>query len=101
MITLYELHWSHFCEKIRMSLNYMSLPWKIEGIDAFKKVQLRQHPLPPHLTRYTVPAIFDDQANQFVMDSTPILRYLASISASATIVSWRSSQSRGHRCTDY
>ena len=77
MITLYELHWSHFCEKIRMALNYMGLPWQMEGIDAFKKIQLRQHPLPPHLTRYTVPAIFDDQANQFVMDSTPILRYLA------------------------
>ena len=77
MITLYELHWSHFCEKIRMALNYMGLPWQMMGIDAFKKAQLKQHPLPPHLTRHTVPAIYDDASNQFVMDSTPILRYLA------------------------
>ncbi len=77
MITLYELHWSHFCEKIRMSLNYMGLPWQMVGIDAFKKAELRQHPLPPHLKGYTVPAIHDANTNHFVMDSTPILRYLA------------------------
>ena len=77
MITLYELHWSHFCEKIRLALNYMGLPWQMVGIDAFKKAQLRLHPLPPHLKGYTVPAIHDAQTNQFVMDSTPILRYLA------------------------
>jgi glutathione S-transferase len=77
MITLYELHWSHFCEKIRLALNYMGLPWQMVGIDAFKKAQLRQHPLPPHLKGYTVPAIHDAHTNQFVMDSTPILRYLA------------------------
>lgn len=77
MITLYELHWSHFCEKIRMALNYMGLPWKMVGIDAFKKQELRQHPLPPHLQKYTVPAIHDAHTDHFVMDSTPILRYLS------------------------
>jgi len=55
MITLYELHWSHFCEKIRLALNYMGLPWQMVGIDAFKKEQLRQHPLPSHLKKHTVP----------------------------------------------
>ena len=77
MITLYELHWSHFCEKIRLALNYMGLPWQMVGIDAFQKKELRQHPLPPHLKVYTVPAIHDAHTDQFVMDSTPILRYLA------------------------
>lgn len=77
MITLYELHWSHFCEKIRMALNYMGLPWQMVGIDAFKKVELRRQPLPPHLKGHTVPAIHDTTTDQFVMDSTPILRYLA------------------------
>ena len=77
MITLYELHWSHYCEKIRMALNYMGLPWQMVGIDAFQKHELRRHPLPPHLKGYTVPAIHDAHTNQFVMDSTPILRYLA------------------------
>jgi len=77
MITLYELHWSHFCEKIRLALNYMGLPWQMVGIDAFKKEQLRKHPLPPHLKKHTVPAIHDANTGQFVMDSTPILRYLA------------------------
>lgn len=76
MITLYELHWSHYCEKIRLALNYLGLPWQMIGIDAFKKEQLRRHPLPPHLKKHTVPAIYDDQTGQFVMDSTPILRYL-------------------------
>ena len=77
MITLYELHWSHYCEKIRLALNYMGLPWRMVGINAFKKTQLRQYPLPPHHSQYTVPAIYDAQTDQFVMDSTPILRYLA------------------------
>ena len=77
MITLYELHWSHYCEKIRLALDCMGLEWRMVGIDAFNKSQLREHPLPSHLPGHTVPAIHDARTGRFVMDSTPILRYLA------------------------
>jgi glutathione S-transferase len=77
MITLYELHWSHYCEKVRLALDHMGLEWRMVGIDAFNKRPLREHPLPPHLPGHTVPAIHDDCSDAFVMDSTPILRYLA------------------------
>lgn len=77
MITLYELHWSHYCEKIRLALDYMGLEWQAVSIDAFKKTELKQYPLPTHLPNYIVPAIRDDRTGAFVMDSTPILRYLA------------------------
>ncbi len=76
MITLYELHWSHYCEKIRLALDYMQLPWQMVGIHAFSKKEMRMHPLPAQLPSYTVPAIWDDHTQRFVMDSTPILRYL-------------------------
>lgn len=76
LITLYELHWSHYCEKVRLALNYMGLPWRAVGISPFSKRELRAHPLPAQLPNYTVPAIQDGA--HFVIDSTPILRHLAS-----------------------
>lgn len=76
MITLYELHWSHYCEKIRLALDYMQLPWQVVGIHAFSKKEMLMHPVPAQLPNYTVPAIWDDCTRSFVMDSTPILRYL-------------------------
>jgi glutathione S-transferase len=79
MITLYELHWSHYCEKIRIALDYMKLEWRMVGIDAFSKKQMHQWPAPEHLGGYRVPAIHDEATNTFVMDSTPILRYLADV----------------------
>ena len=77
MITLYELRWSHYCEKVRLALGYMGLPWQAVSINAFGKKELQAHPRPAHLPNATVPAIWDDRTQQFVMDSTPILRYLA------------------------
>jgi glutathione S-transferase len=77
MITLYELHWSHYCEKVRLALDYMQLPWRAVGIDAFRKEPLRSRPRPTQLPSYTVPAIVDESTGAYVMDSTPILRYLA------------------------
>ncbi len=77
MITLYELHWSHYCEKIRIALDYMQVEWRMIGIDGFSKKQMHAFTVPEHLGGYRVPAIHDDATNTFVMDSTPILRYLA------------------------
>ena len=77
MIILYELRWSHYCEKVRLALGYMGLPWRAVSINAFGKKELQAHPRPVHLPNATVPAIWDDSTEQLVMDSTPILRYLA------------------------
>jgi glutathione S-transferase len=77
MIILYELSWSHYCEKVRLALDHMHLPWRAESIDAFAKAPLRARSRPAQLPSYTVPAILDDATNAYVMDSTPILRYLA------------------------
>jgi glutathione S-transferase len=77
MILLYELAWSHYCEKVRLALDYMQLPWRAVSIDAFEKQPLRGRPRPTQLPSRTVPAILDEATNAYVMDSTPILRYLA------------------------
>jgi glutathione S-transferase len=77
MIILYELSWSHYCEKVRLALDHMQLPWRAVSIDAFGKAPLRARPRPAQLPSYTVPAIVDERTNAYVMDSTPILRYLA------------------------
>ena len=77
MITLYELRWSHYCEKVRLALGYLGLPWRAVSINALGKKELQAHPRPAHLPNATAPAIWDDRTEQFVMDSTPILRYLA------------------------
>jgi glutathione S-transferase len=83
MITLYELRWSHYCEKVRLALGYLGVPWRAVSINAFGKKELQAHPRPAHLPNATVPAIWDDSTQQFVMDSTPILRYLAETYASS------------------
>ena len=77
MIILYELSWSHYCEKVRLALDYMQLPWRAVSVDAFEKAQLRARPRPAQLPSHTVPAIVDERTDTYVMDSTPILRYLA------------------------
>lgn len=77
MIILYELAWSHYCEKVRLALDYMQLPWRAVSIDAFEKAPLRARPRPAQLPSHTVPAIVDEDTDAYVMDSTPILRYLA------------------------
>lgn len=77
MITLFELHWSHYCEKVRLALDFMGLAWRTVQINAFRKDELRRFPRPEHLPGYTVPAVLDESTGRFVIDSTPILRYLA------------------------
>jgi glutathione S-transferase len=71
MITLYELHLSHYCEKIRWALDYKKLPWNKININAFTKKEMLAYPCPQ-----LVPLIYDDKKNIALSDSTPILRYL-------------------------
>ncbi len=80
MITLYQIHWSHYVEKVRWALDYKGLAWKAVEIDPLTKKQLQ--PLQCKLTLesghevYTVPVIHDEDANVVVGDSSAILEYL-------------------------
>ena len=40
MIALYKLPWSHYCEKIRLALGYLGVPWRAVSINAFGKKKL-------------------------------------------------------------
>ncbi len=74
MITLYELHWSHYCEKIRWALNYKKLNWKKININAFTKQELKGFPC--NQKRYLVPHIYDEHTKTSVSESSQILQYL-------------------------
>jgi glutathione S-transferase len=80
MITLYQLHWSHYVEKVRWALDYKGLDWSAVDVDAFTKRQM--HHLPCKLTLhsgralYAVPTIHDKDTNVVVGDSSKILEYL-------------------------
>lgn len=80
MITLYQIHWSHYVEKVRWALDYKGLAWKAVEVDPLTKREL--HHLRCKLTLesghevYTVPVIHDETANVVVGDSSAILEYL-------------------------
>lgn len=74
MITLYELHWSHYCEKIRWALDYKKMAWKKVNINAFTKQEMKKFSSTQQ--RYLVPLIYDSNTKMSVGDSSPILRYL-------------------------
>ncbi|NNM59695.1 MAG: glutathione S-transferase [Legionellales bacterium] len=73
MIILYELHWSHYCEKIRWALDFKQLSWKKININAFTKKEIIQYG--NEQNRHLVPFIFDDKTSVGMQESTPILRY--------------------------
>lgn len=74
MITLYELHWSHFCEKIRWALDFKNISWKKINISAFSKKEMHKHP--KNQERYLVPFIYDENTQIAMGESSQILRYL-------------------------
>lgn len=75
MITLYELYWSHYCEKVRWALSFKQLPWTSIHINAFTKREMRHFSAGPRGIR-TVPMIHDTQLNRVVYESSAILRFL-------------------------
>lgn len=75
MITLYELHWSHYCEKVRWALRLKGLDWQALSINAFSKDELAQFPPGPSGLRL-VPMIHDNLTGRHIYESTPILKYL-------------------------
>jgi len=82
MITLYQLHWSHYVEKVRWALDYKKVEWSAVDVDPFTKKQM-QH-LPSKLTldsgreMHAVPTIHDHATGTVVSDSSKILDYLES-----------------------
>jgi glutathione S-transferase len=75
LITLYELRWSHYCEKVRWALRLKGLDWRAVSINAFSKRELAQFPLGSSGLRL-VPMIHDDMTGRHIYESTPILKYL-------------------------
>jgi glutathione S-transferase len=74
MITLYELYWSHYCEKIRWALNFKKLNWKKVNINAFTKKEMKKFPCQQR--RYLVPLIYDEKTKTAMGESSSILQYL-------------------------
>jgi len=83
MITLYQLHWSHYVEKVRWALDYKGIDWSAVDVDPFTKHQM-QHlqcktTLDSGYQLYTVPTIHDEATGSVVGDSSEILAYLERI----------------------
>jgi glutathione S-transferase len=80
MITLYQLHWSHYVEKVRWALDYKGVQWRAIDVDPLTKHQMHhlqcQTTLDSGRQLYTVPAIHDEATASVVGDSSGILRYL-------------------------
>jgi glutathione S-transferase len=80
MITLYQLHWSHFVEKVRWALDYKRLEWRAVEVEPFSKRQMQHLPYKTTLdsggTLHTVPTIHDDTTGTVLGESSDILAYL-------------------------
>jgi glutathione S-transferase len=80
MITLYQLHWSHYVEKVRWALDYKGVKWSALDVDPFTKRQMQHLSYKTKLESgselYTVPAIHDAATGAVVGESSGILGYL-------------------------
>lgn len=80
MVTLYQLHWSHYVEKVRWALDYKNVEWSVVDVDPFTKRQM-QHlqcklMLDSGREMHAVPTIHDRAMGSVIGDSTKILDYL-------------------------
>jgi glutathione S-transferase len=80
MIRLYQLHWSHFVEKVRWALDYKGVEWSAIDVEPFSKRQMQHLSAKTTLDSgrqlYTVPTIHDETTGAVVGDSSEILSYL-------------------------
>lgn len=74
MITLYELHWSHYCEKVRWALNFKKLSWKKISINAITKKEIALFQRAEQ--GFLVPQIYDERTKKAIGESSSILQYL-------------------------
>ncbi|UXY15791.1 glutathione S-transferase N-terminal domain-containing protein [Chitiniphilus purpureus] len=76
MITLYELPWSHYCEKVRLALAWQGVRWRSVSCNAFSKAEIHAVADGVPVPRHAFPAIRDEATGALVFESTPILDYL-------------------------
>jgi glutathione S-transferase len=80
VITLYQIHFSHFVEKVRWALDYKGVEWSAIEIEPFGKREMqhlqRRTTLDSGRRAYTVPTIRDDATGAVIAESSEILGYL-------------------------
>jgi glutathione S-transferase len=80
MITLYQLHWSHYVEKVRWALDYKGLEWRAVEVEPFSKRQMQHLPCKTTLDSgsrlHTMPTIHDERTGAMLGESSAILAYL-------------------------
>jgi glutathione S-transferase len=80
MILLYQLHWSHYVEKVRWALDFKGLAWRAIDVDPFSKREMRHLRCKTHLDNggkeYTVPTIHDESTGAILSESSNIVEYL-------------------------
>jgi glutathione S-transferase len=80
VITLYQLHWSHFVEKVRWALDYKGVAWSAVEVEPFSKREMqhlqRKTTLESGRRVHTVPTIHDQATGAVVGESSEILEYL-------------------------
>lgn len=72
MITLYQLHWSHYVEKVRWALDFKGVEWRAVDVDPFSKREMRNLPCRSTL----VPTIHDQATGATLGESSSIIEYL-------------------------
>jgi glutathione S-transferase len=80
VITLYQLHWSHFVEKVRWALDYKGVEWSAVEVEPFSKREMqhlqRRTTLESGRRLHTVPMIHDEATGAVIGESSAILEYL-------------------------
>ena len=72
MITLYQLHWSHYVEKVRWALDYKGVEWRAVEVEPFSKREMRhlssRTTLDSGKQLQTMPTIHDESTGAAVSD---------------------------------
>jgi len=80
MITLYQLHWSHYVEKVRWALDFKGVEWTAINVDPFTKREMEHLQCKTTLESgqqlHTFPAIHDDATGAALGESSAIIDYL-------------------------
>jgi glutathione S-transferase len=80
MILLYQLHWSHYVEKVRWALDFKGVEWQAVEVNPFSKREMRHLRCKTNLgngrREYTVPTIHDQATGAVLSESSSIVEYL-------------------------
>jgi glutathione S-transferase len=80
MIILYQLHWSHYVEKVRWALDFKDVEWQAVEVDPFTKKEMRhlrcRTSLEAGRKEYTVPTVHDPATGAILSESSSIIEYL-------------------------